>query len=318
MKKKIFLLIIACNLIASCSKSNQNAHEINSKNTPPSWYINGKENTNDVIYGYGFGNTKESAEYVALSNLKERIFTSVSSKIIMQNITINDKTSNEYSHIIKTKMPNIVIPAHNISRIQSKKNEVFVEITVDKFKLADSILLDLNKSNDKISPLLKEFLLTRDSIKKIQLIKQLEEKCENYLDLERFYNGIGFALPNNSCLNIIKSYYNFKIENDLQIINTNPAIYEMFVNTFSKKMTISPKSQNIISYKTNIKTQKIDGSFIAGVEINIIQSNVSNVYKKNCTGSSMESKEKAVENAINNCLLESKNLLFEEFFKISK
>jgi hypothetical protein len=62
----------------------------------PDWYVNSEQNTDAIIYGVGSSANREQAIEDALSNLKERVYTSVSSKKFIQDIVVNEQISNEY------------------------------------------------------------------------------------------------------------------------------------------------------------------------------------------------------------------------------
>jgi hypothetical protein len=302
MFKKLALLFI----VFSCSK----------QENPPSWYIQNQQNTNEILYGYGASPNKDQSVQEALSNLKERVYTSISSKTFIQNQSINGKQENEYSKSIKMQIPQITIQNYTVEKTEFTNGIYYTVTRVEKEALADSIYTDIQKLKEQINPKLKLYNSTQNELHKVQIINNLKQQCNNYTELERFYNSIGYFAPNNPCMEVNKTYHNFMIENTVQISNTNPLIQEILTNVLSKKFTVLQKSENVITYNTQVKTTEITNSFMSGVTINIIQHNTPEKYQKHCIGSSSESKEKSIENAFQNCLVASRNMVFEEFFNI--
>jgi hypothetical protein len=282
----------------------------------PSWYIQNQQNTNEILYGYGASPNKDQSAQEALSNLKERIYTSISSKTFVQNKSVNGKQENEYSKSIKMQIPQITIQNYTVDKTEFANGIYYTIVRVEREILADSIYVEIQKLQEQINPNIKLYNSTQNEIHKVQIINNLKQQCNDYTELEHFYNGIGYFAPNNPCMEVNKIYHNFMIENTVQIANTNPLIQEILTNVFSKKFTVSKKSENIITYNTQVKTTEITNSFMSGITINILQHNTPEKYQKHCIGSSSESKDKSIENAFQNCLMESKNMVFEEFFNI--
>ena len=283
----------------------------------PEWFLMGKQNDEQFLYGYGAGSTKGSAEYEALANLKERVYTTISSEEFMQDVAVNSKVQNEYFKKINAKTINIAIQNYEISQIKEEKGTIFVEIKTDRKKVADWVFDNLKQQSAKILPKIIEYENTQNVITKLQVIENLKEMCEKYMQIEKFYNGMGFAMPQRVCTPVLQVYHNFKIENTVQIAHTNPVVEEILFNIFSKWFTILQNSPNVISYKTTVKTENISGSDVASVKIDILQNNTQGgTYSKHCIGSSSQSKQKAVETAYHNCLMQSKGLLFGEFFEM--
>lgn len=304
MKTKILLILL---LVSSCGVGVKT----------PDWFLMGKKNDDEFVYGYGSGLTKGTAEYDALANLKERIYTVVSSEEFMQDVAVNNKMQNEFFKKINAKSVDVAIQSYEISKIDNQKEVIFIEIKADKKKLADWVLDSLKNRSSKILPKVTEYQNAENVIQKLEVVKNLKEMCGIYVRLEKFYNGLGFAMPQRICTPILQVYYNFKNENTVQISHTNAVIEEILFNVFSKRFTISQNSKNMISYKTSVKTEKLSSANVASVKIDIFQNNAkSNFYSKNCVGSSSKGSKEAIENAYNNCLLQAKGLLFSEFFNI--
>ena len=274
------------------------------------------ENTSSEVYGYGASHNKEQAIHDALSNLKERIYASVSSNVFMNDVSVNGKAENEYTRTVKTKIPAIAITNYSIQQVYFSNNIFYVNVTAERGAIADTVFEQIQKERSAISSLLSEYSSTQNEIHKVQIINTVKKQCDAHTETERFYNGLGYMVPNPMCPEIYKAHHNFKVENTVEIAHTNPMIQEMLINVFAKKFTVVPKSNNIITYKTKVQTKKSDDTFLSGVTINIMQHNTSETYQKYCVGSSSESSEKATENAFQACIVQSRNVVFEEFFNL--
>lgn len=301
MRKHIFFIFI---LFLSCCGSL----------SVPEWYINTQENTNNTLYGYGASIDKSQSVHEAITNLQERVYVSLSSKTSMQDASINGKSVNEYSKNIKIKIPKISITNYKIEKSELVKNVYYTFVSIDKLSLVESVAKKLQKTNESIQNLFNEYNSTKHSVQKVFAINSLNEKCQSQVDIQNFYNALGYMIPNSICEDVSKLYQTFKTTNDIHIVNSNPSVYSMLVNIFSQKFTLNNKSQNIITYSIKSKTSKISNGFLAGVTINIIQYNTDEAFYKNCIGTSNISEDKAIENAIEKCYDESKNITFEEFF----
>ncbi len=302
---KIFLFFV---LLISCTQK--------PSEDVPQWYITTEENTSSQVYGYGASHNKEQATHNALSNLKERIYASVSSNIFMNDVAINGKSENEYTRTVKTQIPTIAITNYAIERVYFSNDTYYVEVVAERGTIADTVFEQIQKERTAISSLLTQYQTTQNEVHKVQIINNLKKQCDAHTETEHFYNGLGYMVPNPICPEIYKRHHNFKVENTIEIANTNPIIQEMLINIFSKKFTITQKSSNVITYKTKVQTKKTEDTFLSGVTIDIMQHNTSETYKKHCVGSSAESAEKATENAFMTCLVQSRNVVFEEFFNL--
>lgn len=300
MVKKIFLSFAL--LLFSCGKS------------IPEWYLKTPENNNDTIYGVGAAANKDQAIQDALSNMKERIYTSVSSTKFIQDMAINHKIINEYKNNIKLQTPNIPIPNYQVEAIEEIKGNVYVIVTANKIKVSEAINGILVDSANKLRPHLIHFNNTPNLVDKALIIDDIYNQCTKHLEIERFYNGLGFLFPDNICTEIYKGHYNLPAEYPVQIINSDTKVFPILITIFAKKFNIDEKSTKMVSYSTQFKTEEVNNAFITGLTLSIMQYNVPKVYTKKCVGNSNVSKEKSIETAIAACLEKAQKQSFKEFF----
>ncbi|MFT4967505.1 MAG: hypothetical protein ACI9CD_000512 [Candidatus Deianiraeaceae bacterium] len=301
---KIILILILLSCIA--------------KDKTPEWYKKTQENTEQTLYGYGAASSKAQAIEDALADLKQRIYTSLSSHTFMQDKSINGNNINEYSRTVKSKVPDIPIANYSIQNEMQSVKTYYIQVYVYRQSLVDVVHEKLRYERQEIEPIIQQYSSTANEIHKVELINTLKNKCDKHMETERFYNSLGFATPNKLCTPVYKTYHNFKIDNIVEIANTHPLIQKMLTNVFLHKFTVAQKSHNVITYKTNIQTKKINDMFIAGVKIDIFQQNTNATYPKHCIGNSTKLESDAIEKALQTCIYESYNVTFEKFFNLDK
>jgi hypothetical protein len=299
MKKiLLFLLLFAC---------------VSSK--VPDWYVNSEQNTDAIIYGVGSSANREQAIEDALSNLKERVYTSVSSKKFIQDIVVNEQISNEYVNNVKLKTPNIPISNYKVTKIEEKNGTFYAMVQVEKQKLGEVINEMLNENTEELKSEFAAFNNTPDIVKKVFIIDGLYEKCVKHFEIERFYTSLGYLYPDNTCTEAVKTRYNLAVEHPVQIVNSNAKLFPVIVNIFAKKFNITETNARAISYKTDIKTEDLNnGNYITGISMDIMQYGVAKIYTIKCVGNSTVSKDAAIDAAITNCVEKSKKQSFQEFF----
>ena len=148
------------------------------------------------------------------------------------------------------------------------------------------------------------------------MISQINAKCKEYIELERFYNALGFAMNENFCQEIVNEYNNFATKHKVEIVNTNPVIHDTLSYIFAKKFTLLQKAENVITYKTAIETTQVNGTHLTGLTIIIMQHNSQEKFEKKCIGNSATSQSQATNAAFEVCLNQAKNQTFEEFFEL--
>lgn len=299
--KKTFLLFWF--LLGSCGKS------------APEWYLKTPENNSSTIYGVGASTNKEQAIEEALSNMKERIYTSVSSSKFIQDIAINKEITNEYKSNVKLQTPNVPIPNYKVEEIQETGKNTYIIVAASRAEVAESINKILENNASKIRPYFMRFHDTLDIVEKVFIIDDLYEKCTKHFEIERFYNGLGFIYPDNICTEVYKTSYNLRPELPVQVVNSDIKVLPILIAVFEKKLNIDENSKRTVSYSTQFKTEQEGGSFITGLTLNIMQYNVPKVYTKKCVGNSSVSKGKSIDAAIAACLEKAQKQSFEEFFR---
>ena len=303
MLKLLFLLFT----IVSCSNNEEN---------PPTWFINEEQNTANTLYGTGEALNKDQSVENALANLKEKIYTSVSSQSIMQNTFVDEKTANEYRKTVKIKTPQITFRNYKIEKTTLQNNTYYTIVSVNKNQLVETVFDNLTKQSQKITPKIEQYHNTKNIIKKVIIIQDISQKCNEYMELERFYNALGFAMEENLCNEMITEYNQFQNKYIIEITNTNPVVHDTLSYVFAKKFTLMQKANYTITYKTNIKTTQIEDKYLSALTIQIIQHNANDIFEKKCIGSSFQSAKNATDMAFESCLNQAKDQTFEEFFNI--
>jgi len=307
MIKFITITIISLILYVSCSKDN---------GVPPEWFLEEQQNTDATLYGTGQSPAREQAIENAIGNLKEKIYTSVSSTTFLQDKLTNEKTVNEYKKTIKMKTPSITIQNYQIVKIEFRNDIYYATVSVSKVKIIDLIHENLLTKSQKIKPQIERYTMTKNLIKKVKLISELASSCVEYLELERFYNALGFLMEEQICVNSMKEYDQFATKYKVEITNTNPVIHDALSYAFAKKFMLLQRAENVITYNTKIKTTPLNGGYFSGVTIYIMQHNSDEKFEKRCVGNSIKSESEAVNAALEMCLSESKTQTFEEFFNL--
>ena len=302
------LIIISVIVFASCSRQDETS--------PPQWFLEEPQKTQTTLYGTGQSSEKDASIENALANLKEKIYISLSSSTMMQDSITNENSANEYKKTVRMKTPPINIQNYTVEKTEFKKGEYYTTVSVSKEKVVDSLSDNLIQKGQKIKPQIEQYNLTKNLITKVKIIGQINEKCKEYTELERFYNALGFAMNENICQEIVNEYNNFATKHKVEIVNTNPVIYDTLSYTFAKKFTLLQKAENVITYKTAIETTQVNGTHLAGLTIIIMQHNSQEKFEKKCIGNSATSQSQATNAAFEACLNQAKNQTFEEFFEL--
>ena len=299
MKKiLLFLVLISCTLQKT-----------------PKWYIDSQQNTDAILYGVGSSPNKEQAIQEALSNMKEKVYTSVSSSKFIQDMVVNEQIASEYINNVKLKTPNIPISNYKITKIEEKNEVFYAMVEVEKHKLGEGVNEILNESTEELRGKFMSFHNTPDYVKKVFIIDEIYEKCAKHFEIERFYTSLGYLYPDNTCTEVVKTKYNMPVEYPVQIVNSNAKLFPAIVNVFAQKFNINPASKHSVSYKTSIKTEDVGSNYITGITMEIMQYNVAKTYTIKCVGSSSVSAEASVDVATQNCVEQSQTKSFQEFFK---
>jgi hypothetical protein len=281
----------------------------------PDWYINTQENTDEMLYGVGAAANKEQAVEEALSNLKQQVYTSVSSSKFIQDMVLNQQVASEYINNVKLKTPNIPVANYKIIKIAKEDETFYAMIEAKKRTLGENIYEIINSNTEEFTSKFELFYNTPDYVKKVSIIDELSDQCIGHLEIERFYTSLGYLYPGNICGKIIKTKYNLSSEYPIQLVNSNAKLLPVIVNIFAKKFNIVPESSHVISYKTDVKTETLSNdNYITGITMNIMQYNVAKRYDIKCVGSSSVSAEESIDVAIKSCVERSEKEKFEEFF----
>jgi hypothetical protein len=281
----------------------------------PDWYINTQGNTDEMLYGVGSAASKEQAVEEALSNLKQQVYTSVSSSKFIQDLVLNQQVASEYLNNIKLKTPNIPVANYKITRLEKEGDTFYAMIEVQRKTLGENIYEIIDSKTEEFNSKFELFYNTLDYVKKVSIIDELYEQCIKHLEIERFYASLGYLYPGNICGKIIKTKYNLASEYPIQLVNSNVKLLPVIVNIFAKKFNIVPESSHVISYKTDVKTETLNNdNYITGIKISIMQYNVAKKYEIQCVGSSSVSAEESIDIAIKSCIERSEKEKFEEFF----
>jgi hypothetical protein len=302
-------IIISAIILTGCGKS----AEINTPE-PPKWFLEEPQNNEKTLYGTGESSERNSAIENALANLKEKVYISLSSVTTMQDIIAGKELANDYKKTVKIKTPNINIQNYKIEKTKFTDGQYYAIVSVEREKIVDLLNDNLLKKGQKIKPQIERYNFTKNIITKVQMINKINAQCTEYTELERFYNALGFTMNDNFCQEIIDEYNNFGTKHKIEIVNTNPIIHDTLSFVFAKKFTLLQKSNSVITYKTSVQTTNVDGMFMSGLTIDIIQFNSNDKFAKKCIGSSTVSQEKATNAAFELCLNQAKNQTFEEFF----
>ena len=302
-------IIISAIILTGCGKS----AEINTQE-PPKWFLEEPQNNETTLYGTGQSLEKNASIENALANLKEKIYISLSSSTTMQDSITNENSANEYKKTVKMKTPPINIQNYTVEKTEFKKGEYYTTVSVSKAKVVDLLNDNLIKKGQKIKPQIEQYNLTKNLVTKVKIIAQINIKCKEYIELERFYNALGFAIDENFCQPIINEYNNFATKYKVEIVNTNPIIHDTLSYVFAKKFTLLQKAENIITYKTAVETTQVNDTHLTGLTIVIMQHNSQEKFEKKCIGNSATSQAQATNAAFEACLNQAKNQTFEEFF----
>lgn len=303
------LIIISVIVFAGCSKKSEIS-------TPPQWFLEEPQNTETTLYGTGQSSEKNASIENALGNLKEKIYISLSSSTMMQDSITNENSANEYKKTVRMRTPPINIQNYTVEKTEFKEGEYYTTVSVAKEKVVDLLSDNLITKWQKIKPLIEQYNTTKNLIIKVKMISQINAKCKEYIELERFYNALGFAMNENFCQEIVNEYNNFPTKYKVEIVNTNPVIYDTLSYIFAKKFTLLQKAENVITYQTSVQTMQVNGTYLTGLTVTIMQHNSQEKFEKKCIGNSVASQAQATNAAFEVCLNQAKNQTFEEFFDL--
>ncbi len=305
------LIIITAIVLISCGKSGKFDQSTLQKS------LSGEPQNNETtLYGTGQSSEKDAAIENALANLKEKVYLSLSSSTTMQDVSTGNSVANEYKKTVKMRTPSINIPNYIVEKVDLKKGEYYAIVSVSKAKVVDLLNDNLLKMAQRIKPQIERYNLTTNLIVKVKAIQKLHAQCVEYNELERFYNSLGFSMNDPFCQKVVNEFNNFAVSNKIEIVNTNPTIYDTLSFVFAKKFTLLQKAENIITYKTSVSTTEMNGTFLSGLTIVIMQHNSEVKFEKKCIGDSVTSQANATNAAFEACLNQAKNQTFEEFFNL--
>lgn len=159
------LLSLACLALLGCSTSQEYYNPLNFEhnktkiNTPqppkdkdryksiaPAWFINGQNNSDNLLYGFGTGNTIDQATSNALADMTQRLQVIVSSTTSFESIINNNNTSQRLIQQVTTKTANFNIPNYNIINQAKSYDTYYVELQVNKTQTIN-ILHSIIKTN---------------------------------------------------------------------------------------------------------------------------------------------------------------------------
>lgn len=165
MKKYFIALLVIISFVGCFSKPQ-----------PPSWAVNVPQDNNSYFYASAQAFTKEGAVKQALNDIASRLNVSISSNLLINKGIFKDKTYNEVSQQINTKVQNIHFNNYKVVKSKQIDNQVYVLVQVDKNKLKEQLRADIKLKITKINNLLTNIPSAlqkiQNSYKAIRLINQ--------------------------------------------------------------------------------------------------------------------------------------------------
>jgi len=248
----------------------------------PKWFKNPPEDKNYIIYATGEGIDKTSAINDALTQIANRISTSISSEMfIYQGFTQNNKNIDTFKSVQKQilqKINNFHFYDYKILKMKNiNKRDYVTLVAVDKNKNA-KLIIDNNKN--KLNLLIEKFDNIKSPLQKIKFAKKsikiinenilpelfiakilgensnyLINKAQNFLiTLQYYLQNIKVSLNANKYFNILAQCINFPIsQNSNLAINMN--IKENYQKVYDEYI-VQIKAFITIKYQNNILLSK--------------------------------------------------------------
>jgi len=273
MKKIIFFILI---LLAGCASNPQ----------IPKWVINTPQDNNNYLYATGSDYTKNLAIQKALNNAASKLNVNISSEFIINRGVFKNKAYNDVAQQINAKVTNIQINNYQIIKSQKIDNKIYVLIKINKNKLKQNLITQINLSLDKINNLLSNsygFQKVKNSYQalkiisntqqKILILQSLNQNISNYINLLQKYNKQAKYNIQHTFFSINTNYFKKQItdvlsnylaisnnaSNKIQIqislkkayiLNQYIIVGKCFINFGNQTKTIKFKGQSYTDYKT--------------------------------------------------------------------
>ncbi|QIW10238.1 LPP20 family lipoprotein [Francisella sp. LA112445] len=149
---RYLFISLACIALSGCSTAheyynplnfNNSETKINTIKTPdhiidkpnpiaPNWYINEQNNSDNLLYGFGTGDSLDQATSNALADMTQRLQVIVSSTTSFENIINNNNVSQRLIQQVTTQTAKLNIPNYNIVNQAKSYNTYYIEIQINK------------------------------------------------------------------------------------------------------------------------------------------------------------------------------------------
>ncbi|MED7788542.1 LPP20 family lipoprotein [Francisella sp. 19X1-34] len=162
---RYLFISLACITILGCSTPTEYYNPLNfnnnetKKSTPkishniskpkpiaPLWFTNGQNNSDNLLYGFGTGDTLDQATNNALADMTQRLQVVVSSTTSFENIINNNNVSQKLIQQVTTHTTKFNIPNYNIINQTKSYDTYYIEIQINKQQTISN-LQNIIKSN---------------------------------------------------------------------------------------------------------------------------------------------------------------------------
>ncbi|XSZ46911.1 LPP20 family lipoprotein [Francisella noatunensis] len=143
----------------------------------PQWFIANQANTDEVLYGFGSGETSQQATQNALADMIQRLQVTVSTTTSFTNISNNNKVYQKLIQEVTTSSADVTIPNYQVINQSQTNNTFYIEIQINKSQTIND-LKDLISSNIKQASQLLSTTYNKSSIYRFNITQQLDKNIK--------------------------------------------------------------------------------------------------------------------------------------------
>ncbi|TVZ42024.1 LPP20 lipoprotein [Alteromonadaceae bacterium 2753L.S.0a.02] len=134
----------------------------------PEWVVNPAEDSAELIYGVGEGESLNTATKSALEYIAGKLVTSIESQLTMQTSAVNDRVDSRVQSKLRSQIGNTLISGYDIDVSDKSGKRYFVRVKVDRQKLFESN----NKALQNALAFLSQYLGDNTTMSVMQVLKQ--------------------------------------------------------------------------------------------------------------------------------------------------
>lgn len=279
----------------------------------PKWFAKPKNNNNSTLYGVGEGFSLEDATKNALVDSASRLMVSISSQSELVREENQISFNEEMRSKVKQSIEKITFTGYEVSQSQEANNRFYVEVSIERegftrqqqeqTEFIKRKINDLDAASLKANPISRRNNLVKilDLCKELELKVQILSGLKEDIDLKAILIlSAKYQNEFNKSSDKFEFVFSAESNKDL-VVNLRSALNKEKIK-ISKNIDKSNPNQVLIIANYELKEQKIYGSYMVKLEINIENLYGDKILASNkfeVSGSSTIDEKEALKSALN-------------------